>query len=97
MHQPLTKIAFIEAKTSDTNLLKRELLTLCEHTCLEPGCLQFTFFYLDKNNEHILLFEQFHDQGALDAHMQANHTQHFFQQKLISVGKLYNLEELTNA
>lgn len=97
MPMPLTKLALLEARTPDTKLLHDELLKLCRHTRLEPGCLQFTFFYLDHSRTRIALFEGFRDQAALDTHMREIHTQRFFQQQLIAVSKLHNLEELIDA
>lgn len=97
MASPLTKLALLDARTSDTQLLHAELLELCTRTRLEPGCLQFTFFYLDESRTRLALFERFRDQAAMDEHMRNAHTQRFFRQQLISVSKLHNLEELVDA
>jgi quinol monooxygenase YgiN len=51
-----------------------------EHTAGEPGCIDYRFWSATDDPDAILLFEQWEDQPALQAHLAAPHMAAFLAQ-----------------
>ena len=91
----LTKIATLTLKESDKlDLLIENLQILQTHTRNEPGCNSFTFYQQVQQPDSFYLVEQFHDQAALDNHLELPHTRAFFALGLINVSHITPLTEL---
>ncbi len=51
----------------------------------EPGCITYVPHHMDGDPETVLIYEQYRDQGALEAHRASPHFQRY------AVGGLYQL------
>lgn len=51
-----------------------------KHTLDEPGCIDYRFWSATDDPEAILLFEQWQEQSALEAHLAAPHMAAFLEQ-----------------
>lgn len=80
----IAKIAYIQAQPGRMDALKSALMRLETQTRTEPGCLAFCFYQALSAPEALVLIEHFSSQAALDLHLQAEHTQHFFAQGLVA-------------
>lgn len=54
------------------------LMALETATRDEPGCQEFCFFQALSDDDSFVLLEEFESEAALQLHMQAAYTQHFF-------------------
>ncbi len=66
----LTIVARIKAKSGMEERMQQDLLSLLTPTRTEPGCITFDLL-LDTNDSSVfLLYENWQNQAALDAHFQ---------------------------
>ena len=82
-------------KSDKLAFLIEQLKELQEQTRKELGCEYFTFYQQEQQLDTFILYEQFKDQAALDAHLTLPHTQVFFSHSLVSVSQITPLIALT--
>jgi len=80
----IAKIAYIQALPHHIETLKSALLALEVHTRAEPGCRAFHFYQALSTPGAFVLIEHFASEDALEQHLQAPHTRHFFAQGLLT-------------
>ncbi|WP_261858848.1 putative quinol monooxygenase [Photobacterium sanguinicancri] len=78
MRQPI----FVTAELKmNADLLRSDVISAIEQFCLamqsEDGCLQAIATYDQNNPQRIILWEQYEDRSAIDAHFAMPHTQAF--------------------
>ena len=64
----------------------RLLAELAAESRKEPGCLMFVVHQHTVEPARFLIYEQFKDQAALDAHRAAPHFQKYVKEGLVNVG-----------
>jgi len=63
----------------------RVLLALTGESRKEPGCVTYVAHFVEGNPETVLIYEQYRDEAAVEAH---RHTPHF---EKYAVGGLYQM------
>ncbi|HAJ60619.1 MAG TPA: hypothetical protein DCP31_16245 [Cyanobacteria bacterium UBA8543] len=69
-HQPLTIIAYIKAKPGMEQQMQQDLLGLLAPTRTESGCITFDLLQDTQDSTTFVLYENWNDQAAVDAHFQ---------------------------
>ena len=72
---PLTLTATWRAREGEEAEVERILRTMVPLTLQEPGCLTYIALRSDEDPREFLLFEQYQDKAALDAHQASDHFQ----------------------
>lgn len=75
-HHATAELMIVDKDRADAALAA--LRALAEQTLAEPGCVQFDFHQDRADPRRILLWETFRDAAALEAHLAAPHTRHYF-------------------
>jgi quinol monooxygenase YgiN len=69
-HQPLMIVAQIKAKPGMEGRMRKDLMGLLVPTRAESGCITFDLLIDMKDPTVFVLYENWKDQAALDAHFQ---------------------------
>jgi quinol monooxygenase YgiN len=80
------KIVRLTARHGCFERMREALIELRHATVQEPGCVEFDFLQSLTAPHSFLLIEDFASADALEVHMQAAHTKHFFAQELLEAG-----------
>lgn len=75
--KPLVIIAFVTAPPGREDELAQELGLLVPPTQEEPGCLAFRAYQHPAIINRFVVYEEFADQAAIDAHLRFDYTQRF--------------------
>ncbi len=70
---PLTLTAAWRAKEGSEQRIAEILRTMVGHTTKEPGCVQYVALQSQDDPREFLLFEQYRDEAALQAHQDAGY------------------------
>jgi autoinducer 2-degrading protein len=79
----LTVIARYQVQTGMGDLVATTLAKHIAATRTEPGCVQFLVYRSRKDPEQFVLYEQFIDDEALDAHRQTPHFRSYVEGTII--------------
>ncbi|WP_446745130.1 putative quinol monooxygenase [Silvibacterium acidisoli] len=60
-------------KAEDRDKVRDSLLALAEESRKEPGCVSYVPHTIDGNPDTVLIYEQYRDQAAVDAHRASEH------------------------
>lgn len=74
----ITVVAFPTAKPGTEDALRAQLLALVDATRAEPGCVDFHVHQHAQDATRFVVYENFADQAAFDAHLNAAYTKTFF-------------------
>jgi quinol monooxygenase YgiN len=75
----------IQFSQDDRDRVTEILRNLALASRKEPGCVTYVPHYVDGDPETVLIYEQYRDQAAVDAHRASPHFEQF------AVGGLYQL------
>ena len=91
----LTIVAKIEAKASDIDLVKTELLKLIEITRSEQGCINYDLHQDNDNPAQFIFYENWKTRELWQAHMANGHLKAYM---TATEGKVetFTLNEMTN-
>ena len=91
----LTIVAKIEAKASDIDLVKTELLKLIEITRSEQGCINYDLHQDNDNPAQFIFYENWKTRELWQAHMANGHLKAYM---TATEGKVetFTLNEITN-
>lgn len=70
---PVTLTASWRAKEGEEAEIERILRAMVPLTHQEPGCLTYTAYRSTEDPREFLLFEQYRDQAAFDAHCESGY------------------------
>ncbi len=70
-------VATYVAREGEGEAIEAALREMIRHTRQEPGCLTYTVQRSTEDPRKYLLYEQYADQAALDAHSNADHFQKY--------------------
>jgi quinol monooxygenase YgiN len=79
MNDPIIIVARFTAHSGQEALLRGLLVDVVQKTQQEPGCERFEIHEALSAPGEFTLVERFVNQSAFDAHMQADHTQRYFE------------------
>lgn len=91
----LTIVAKIEAKASDIDLVKTELLKLIEITRSEQGCINYDLHQDNDNPAQFIFYENWKTRELWKAHMANDHLKAYMKATEGRV-ETFTLNEMTN-
>lgn len=77
MSQPVTVIAFINAKPGKEAAVKQALLDLILPTRQEKGCINYDLHQWPEKPGHFVFYENWQNRETLDAHLATAHLRAF--------------------
>lgn len=98
MKQYYITLAVITAKPGKANELCGELLKLIDPTRNEPGCIEYTLFKKQKEDNVFYMREAFLNEEAFNAHIATTHFQAFAEKvkDLMEPLELIQLEQISH-